>query len=78
MFRIVADPMLAGVLTFACQFGIAYAVLIPPPLPDHAVSDDQGPFAALVLRLVPPTTVTYGSSEGVVIFPVYAPLSPEA
>src|ERR1700678_1076804 len=57
---------------------MGYTVLTPPPLPDHVRSDCHGPPAPDVVRLVPPTTVTFGSSEGGITTPLYAPLSPDA
>ena len=44
----------------------------------HTVSDTHDPPGPLVVKVVPPTTVTYGSSEGGERPPVKAPLSPEA
>jgi hypothetical protein len=70
MFRIVVDPWLRDMVTLVCQFGMVLMVLMPPPLPDQVVSDDQGPFAPLVDNEVPPTTVTFGSSDGALILPV--------
>jgi hypothetical protein len=66
-----------------CQFGIGWTVLIPPLLPVPApqfqtVSDTQLPPGPVVVKVVPPTTVIFGSSDGVGIAPVYASLSPDA
>src|SRR5450432_600342 len=37
---------------------------MPPPLSTHAVSDMHGPAAPVVIKSVPPTETTYGSSAG--------------
>src|ERR1700690_886451 len=37
---------------------------MPPPLSTHAVSDIHGPAAPVVIKSVPPTETTYGSSAG--------------
>ena len=64
MLRKLGEPWLADALTPSCQTGSGKVVLEPPPLPDHAVSPDQTPAGPLVLKVVPPTTVMLGSSEG--------------
>src|ERR1035437_2792360 len=37
---------------------------MPPPLPNQVVSDTQAPPGLLVVSTVPPTTVTFGLSDG--------------
>ena len=60
----VVDPWLADMLTFVCHQGIAYVVLIPPPLAPtlpwlyefQVVSDTQlfvGPLVVKVVRRQP-------------------------
>ena len=51
-------------LTPCCQGGIRNVALMPPPLPDHAASEDHAPPGPAVVRDVPPTTVIFGSSDG--------------
>ena len=66
-------------LTGACQLGIKTVVLLPPllarsPCPVvnqfHTVSDSHVPSAPLVLNVVAPTTVIFGSSAGGLTAPV--------
>src|SRR6476661_7709256 len=57
---------------------MGHTVLTPPPLPVHVLSASQSPPGPAVVRLVPPTTVTFGSSDGGMIQPVYPPSSPDA
>src|ERR1017187_140432 len=86
MFRMVVEPWLAVMLMPCCQVGIAKRVLTPPLLASawpgnqlHTFSDTHDPPGPLVVKVVPPTTVMYGSSDGSLIVPVgYSPLSPEA
>src|SRR5208283_1560233 len=61
MFRKLVDPWFALMLTPACQVGMAYRVLVPPPLASptlsfQVVSPAQAP-VLLVVSVVPPTTV---------------------
>src|SRR5580698_824590 len=83
--RRVVDPPLAPVAIPRCQMGIGYEVLMPPPLPMpfsgfHTVSDTYGPTGPVVVKVVPPTLVRYGSSAGklVDVDVINASLSPEA
>jgi len=82
VLRFVVEPLLAVMLMFVCQFGIGYCVLIPPPLPKPSKSDPNSlpqfqtvseihePPGPLVVKVVPPTCVTYGESPGKSINPV--------
>ncbi len=64
-------------LTPRCHIGMALLVLNPPPLPLQTASDTHAPPGPLVVKVVPPTTVIFVSSDGENTAPEYAPLSPE-
>ena len=64
---IVVDPLLLEVITPAscCQEGIAMSSgEIPPPPSTQPTSELQAPPAPLVVKSVPPTQMTYASSDG--------------
>ena len=67
--------------TVVCQEGITIPLgEIPPPLPGQATSDCHAPPRLAVVKIVPPTDVTQGSSAGNTPADLlrYEPLSPEA
>ena len=73
--RNVVDPLLASMLMPRCQSGIVLAVLMPPLLKGHVLSETHAP-SGVVVNVVPPTTVMNGSSDGAGTGP--PPKSPEA
>src|SRR6266404_3256095 len=52
----------AGTPPPVCHTGRSKKILVPPPLPDHAVSDETPPLAVSVSR-VPPTPITLKSED---------------